>query len=181
MLEDELLKLRFILGSTGALARIYQKYADTLLTLAVALLNDASTAEDVVHDVFVRFAQSSGRFHLGGSLKSYLTTCVVNRARDVIRCQNRQTVSCLDTTIEIQSPNGDPVETIIGDELASQANEALALLPYEQREAIILYIKTDMSLKQIAELQEVPMRTVQGRYRRGLEKLRKAFAKEVRL
>jgi len=181
MLEDELLKLRFVLGSAVALARIYQKYADTLLTLAMALLNDASTAEDVVHDVFVRFAQSSGRFRLGGNLKSYLTTCLVNRARDVIRHQNRRTVSTLDTTVEIQSPDSDPVETIMGDELANQANEALAQLPYEQREAIILYIKADMSLKQIAELQEVPMRTVQGRYRRGLEKLRKAFAKEVRL
>jgi RNA polymerase sigma-70 factor (ECF subfamily) len=181
MLEDELLKLRFVLGSTAALARIYQKYANTLLTLAMALLNDASTAEDVVHDVFVRFAQSSGRFRLGGSLKSYLTTCLVNRARDVIRHQNQRTVSYLDKTIEIQSPDSDPVETIIGDELANQANEALARLPYEQREVIILYIKTDMSLKQIAELQEVPMRTVQGRYRRGLEKLRKTLAKEVRL
>ena len=140
MLEDELLKLRFVLGSAVALARIYQKYADTLLT-----------------------------------------TCLVNRARDVIRHQNRRTVSTLDTTVEIQSPDSDPVETIMGDELANQANEALAQLPYEQREAIILYIKADMSLKQIAELQEVPMRTVQGRYRRGLEKLRKAFAKEVRL
>lgn len=180
-MEDELLKLRFVLGSAVALARIYQKYADTLLTLAMALLNDASTAEDVVHDVFVRFAQSSGRFRLGGNLKSYLTTCLVNRARDVIRHQNRRTVSTLDTTVEIQSPDSDPVETIMGDELANQANEALAQLPYEQREAIILYIKADMSLKQIAELQEVPMRTVQGRYRRGLEKLRKAFAKEVRL
>ena len=181
MLEDELLKLRFVLGSTAALARIYQKYADTLLTLAMALLNDASTAEDVVHDVFVRFAQSPGRFRLSGSLKGYLTTCAVNRARDVIRRQNRQTVSRLDTTIEIRSTDSDPIDTIIGDELAKQANEALARLPYEQREAIILYIKADMSLKQIAELQEVPMRTVQGRYRRGLEKLRIAFAKEVRL
>ena len=180
-MEDELLKLRFVLGSTAALARIYQKYANTLLTLAMALLNDASTAEDVVHDVFVRFAQSSGRFRLGGSLKSYLTTCLVNRARDVIRHQNRRAVSCLDTTIEIQSPDNDPIETIIGDELANQANETLAQLPYEQREVIILYIKADMSLKQIAELQEIPMRTVQGRYRRGLEKLRKAFAKEARL
>ena len=181
MLEDELLKLRFVLGSTAALARIYQKYANTLLTLAMALLNDASTAEDVVHDVFVRFAQSSGRFRLGGSLKSYLTTCLVNRARDVIRRQNRRAVSCLDTTIEVQSPDTDPIEMIIGDELSNQANEALAQLPYEQREVIILYIKADMSLKQIAELQKVPMRTVQGRYRRGLEKLRNAFAKEVRL
>ncbi len=58
MLEDELLKMGFILGSPSALGRIYRKYADMLKTLAMVLLNDASAAEDVVHDVFVRFAQS---------------------------------------------------------------------------------------------------------------------------
>jgi len=42
MLEDELLKLRFLGGSSRALARIYRKYADRLLTLAMALLRDGS-------------------------------------------------------------------------------------------------------------------------------------------
>ncbi len=41
MLEDELLKLRFLCGSSRALAQIYRKYADRLLTLATALLRDA--------------------------------------------------------------------------------------------------------------------------------------------
>ncbi len=40
MLEDELLKIGFILGSPAALARIYRKYADALKTLAMVLLND---------------------------------------------------------------------------------------------------------------------------------------------
>ena len=179
MLEDELLKMGFILGRPSALARIYQKYADALKTLAVVLLNDASTAEDVVHDVFVRFAQSSRQFRLRGNLKSYLSTCVVNRARDCLRMQLRRTGTDLDAVAQIPAPDQGPAETLIGDELSCQAQAALLTLSYEQREAIVLHIKLAMPFKQIAKLQNVPVRTVQSRYRYGMEKLRKTLAQEL--
>ena len=50
--------------------------------MATALLADKSEAEDVVHDVFVGFIGSAGRFRLTGRLKGYLATCVANRARN---------------------------------------------------------------------------------------------------
>jgi RNA polymerase sigma factor (sigma-70 family) len=178
MLEDELLKMGFILGSPAALARIYRKYADMLKTLAMVLLNDASAAEDVVHDVFVRFAQSSRRFRLHGNLKSYLSTCVANQARDCVRMQLRRTGTDLDNLVQISAPDTEPLETVIADELSLQAQAALLTLPYEQREVIVLYAKSDMPFKQIAKLQDVPARTVQSRYRYGMEKLRKVLAQE---
>ena len=90
MIEDELLKWRFKCGSREALCRIYEKYEDYLLTLAMALLNEVNVAEDVVHDVFVSFAKSAENFRLRGSLKAYLATCLINRARDEIRRNQRQ-------------------------------------------------------------------------------------------
>lgn len=179
MLEDELLKLTFIMGSSRALARIYRKYADTLLTLAMALLNDANTAEDVVHDVFVRLAQSSGQFRLKGNLKSYLTTCLVNRVRDVVRREKRRGESPVGSVQPAVSVT-DPAQIVAGDELSRRAAGLLATLPYAQREVITLHIKAGMPFHRIAELQKVPMRTIQGRYRYGLDKLRKALAQEVR-
>ena len=59
MLEDKLLILRFKRGSAESLERIYEKYRLYLLKIAVALSYDVSVAEDVVHDVFVRFTQSA--------------------------------------------------------------------------------------------------------------------------
>ncbi|MCP4610359.1 MAG: hypothetical protein GY845_16735, partial [Planctomycetes bacterium] len=81
MIEDKLLKWKFKRGSREALQKIYEKYESYLLTLASALLNDVNTAEDVVHDTFVSFAQSPEKLKLEGSLKAYLATCLVNRAR----------------------------------------------------------------------------------------------------
>ena len=91
MLEDERLKWQFRRGSKEALARIYEKYLDLMLTLAMGLLNDKSAAQDVVHDVFVSFAKSACNFRLRGSLSGYLATSVVNRVRDHKRRLRRQT------------------------------------------------------------------------------------------
>jgi RNA polymerase sigma-70 factor (ECF subfamily) len=90
MIEDELLKIRFKYGNSSALERIYEKYADYLLTIAIALLNDTTEAEDVLHDVFVSFARTANTFKVRGSLKSYLSTCIVNRVRDRLRSKKTE-------------------------------------------------------------------------------------------
>ena len=172
MLEDELLKLRFLCGSSSALARIYRKYADQLLTLAFVLLHDMSAAEDVLHDVFVKFAQSDGTFRLTGSLRGYLATCVVNRARDVLRRNRRTGASTAD-----RAAVAEPFEALIDSEDGQAVARALGELPYEQREVVLLHVSGDMTFREIAKVQGLPLRTVQGRYRYAMKKLRSMLAK----
>jgi len=171
MLEDELLKLRFLCGSSRALAQIYRKYADWLLTLAVALLRDMNTAEDVVHDVFVKFAGANGSFRLRGSLRSYLATCVVNRARDVLR-RRRSAKSLASASAADPAVAAEPFEALVDSEDSRQVARALGELPYEQREAVLLHVTADMRFREIAKIQGVSLRTAQGRYRYAMKKLR---------
>ncbi len=171
MIEDELLKLRFKLGSEDALRRIYEKYLNYLLSVAMAFLNDTQASEDIVHDVFVALAQSAGTFRLRGSLKGYLATCVANRARDRRRAGRRQT-DRLAAQVGPELRSEPPEDQLLCDERTKQVYEALAQLPDEQREAIVLHIKADMGFKQIAEMQSVSYVAMQARYRRGMEKLR---------
>lgn len=178
MIEDELLKFRFKCGSKEALRCIYEKYLNNLLTLAMALLNDASAAEDVVHDVFVSFAKSTEEFKLRGSLKGYLATCVINRARDRIRTERRKPVSLSESNSMIPDSNG-PDKSVIYNEETQRLNCALAELPHKQREVIILHLKSRMKFKEIARLQGVSANTIQGRYRYGLNKLRSILNGEV--
>jgi RNA polymerase sigma-70 factor (ECF subfamily) len=178
MIEDELLKWRFKCGSRDALCRIYEKYQDYLLTLAMALLNDVNTAEDVLHDVFVSFAKSAGNFKLRGSLKSYLAACVTNRARDQIKRRQRE-AACLDkAALESANLNG-PEQPVVSSEQSRQLACAMARLPYEQREVITLHIKAGLKFREIAKLQGASVNTVQGRYRYGLNKLRSFLNGEV--
>jgi RNA polymerase sigma-70 factor (ECF subfamily) len=171
MLEDEWLKLRFKAGSLDALQRIYEKYRDYLLTLAMALLNDTATAEDVVHDVFVSFAQSGTRFRLHGSLRAYLATCVVNRVRDRVRARKRQALR-LDEETPLESDFDPPDGRLVSDEQSRLVARALARLSDEQREVIALHLNGQLKLREIARLQNVPLTTVRGRYRHGIEQLR---------
>jgi len=174
MIEDELLKWKFKSGSKEALPRIYEKYRDYLLTVAMALVNDAGLAEDIVQDVFVAFAQSSRTFKLRGSLKSYLATCALNRCRDQIRAHKRQPLS-LDEDTPTQSEFGPPDRRMISDEQSRQVAGAMAQLPDEQREVIALHLNAAMKLRHIAGLQNVSVSTIKGRYRYGLQKLRSAL------
>ncbi|HUT31239.1 MAG TPA: sigma-70 family RNA polymerase sigma factor [Sedimentisphaerales bacterium] len=171
MLEDKLLMWKFKRGSTEALARIYEKHKGCLLTLASTLLNDVNSAEDVVHDFFVWLAQSPHRLKLDGSLKGYLATCVANRVRDKIRARGRQPVG-LDKAGPISSElKGPEMSAVYGEELEA-LSKAIAQLPYEQWETIALHIKGGMRFRQIADLQNTSVKTVQSRYRYGLNRLR---------
>jgi len=179
MIEDELLKLRFRYGSRAALCRIYEKYLNHLLTLAMALLNDKGAAEDVVHDVFICFAGLAANFKLHGSLRSYLATAVVNRARDRLR-KNPCSVVSLDGLDLPDSRLRNPCDSIVFSEEAQRLTQALSELSAEQREVVILRITGGMRFKQIAEFQGVSVDTVQGRLRYGLTKLRSILNGEIK-
>jgi RNA polymerase sigma factor (sigma-70 family) len=178
MIEDEILKWQFKQGNSEALRRIYEKYQDYLLTVAISLLNDVNTAEDVLGDVFVSFAQSYKDFRVRGSLKYYLITCVVNRARDHYRSKKRQPMS-LEADEAIRSNEKESWEKVISDEQSMILNAALARLSDEQKEAVTLHLLAGMKFKQIANLQNVTVSTVQGRYRYGLDKLRSILNGEI--
>ena len=104
MLEERLLVFRFNRGDRTVLRRIYEKYKDDLVTLAAALSNDKTTAEDAVHDAFVAFIRSTGSLRLTGSLKGYLARCVVNNVRSRYRTAQRRHDIALDQIGPVPSP-----------------------------------------------------------------------------
>ena len=179
MLEDRLLVWKFKHGSTDAFCRIYEKYRDDLLKLALSLLNEADMAEDVVHDVFTMFIRNRRQFQLTGRLKSYLATCVANRARNENRSHKRRHHSGLDGVDSVTSDSNQPDRWIVCNDEFRRLNEALAQLPYEQRETVILRAQSGMKFRHIAEAQHISIKTVQSRYRTGLSKLRSLLNSEV--
>ena len=178
MIEDELLKWKFNQGSTESLSCIYQKYLDDLLTLAVGLLNDPNEAEDIVQDVFVSFVKSTKKIKLRGSLKAYLVTSVVNRVRDRIR--KRRTRSLDQDRLKVDIDLQKPDQSLIYSEQWHRLIQALDELPYKQREAVLLRLKSDMKFREIAKVQNVSIHTAMGRYRSGMNRLRSNLNGEVR-
>ena len=179
MIEDRVLVWRFNRGDPAALCRIYEKYRDGLLKVAAALLNDRSGVEDVLHDVFVDFAQTTGRFHLQGSLRGYLSICIANRARDMNRTGRRHTTVSLDEMNAHPVDGNSPEEAAMSRDLVAKLDAAMAELPDEQRETIVLHLQGKLPFREIAGLKEISINTALSRYRYGLEKLRSTFDGEL--
>jgi RNA polymerase sigma-70 factor (ECF subfamily) len=172
MVEDRILIWKFKRGSRDALRRIYGKYENDLLKLAVSLAGDVGTAEDVVQDVFVSFAQTGRRIRPAGDLRKYLITCVANRIRNRRRDQQRHGASSLEGVESVPCGGRNPEQWAILNEELLRLSRAMARIPYEQREVVGLYMEGDMTFRQIAAIQDVSINTVQGRYRYGMTKLR---------
>ena len=178
-LEDKLLIWKLNRGGQDALCRIYEKYRDDLVRIAAGLLNGVSPAEDIVQEVFLTLVRSVGSTEIKTSLKGYLTTCVVNRVRNSGRTKmTRETVRLEDvepTASSIKSPD----QGVLCDEEFQQLYRAMARLPYEQKEAVILHIQGQMKFREIAKLQNVSIKTALSRYRYGLNKLRSMLQDEA--
>ena len=179
MVEDRLLIWRFKLGSSEALREIYQKYKNDMLRLAVALTNDISLAEDVVQDVFVSFAQSAATIKSRGNLKKYLATCVANRVRNAKRDRQRHEAACMKGADCVDCDIKRPEQWAVLSEELELLGEAMAQIPYEQREVLSLYMQGGMTFRQIAKVRNASINTIQGRYRYGLDKLRSILNSEM--
>lgn len=171
MLEDKLLVWKLKHGNSDALRHIYEKYKRDLLALAITLSNDRAAAEDVVHDVFISFAQYAEKLELRTSLKNYLLSCIANRVRNLHR-EKFQQVLQVDTAENISADSDGPEQMAIASEELQRVGHAMFQLSYEQREVIILHLQGGMRFRAIARSQGVSINTIQSRYRYGLNKLR---------
>jgi len=178
-LEDKLLIRKLNRGNEDALCRIYQKYRDDLVRIAAGLLNDVSTAEDVVQEVFLMLVRYADRYTITKSLKGYLTACVANKVRNVYRTKSAQPSVSLDGLKQEVSKSKGPEQCVVCDEEFQNLYKAIAQLPYEQKEAVILHIQGKMKFRHIARLQGTSIKTTLSRYRYGLNKLRSMLNSEV--
>ncbi len=177
MLEDQWLKWKLRRGSAEALARVYEKYLKAMLALAMGLLNQRAAAEDVVQDVFLSFARCAKDLHAEGSLRSYLATCVLNRVRDYRRQQRRHTYRDARSCLSNEAPAPD--RAVIRAEQTARLHDAIAELPEEQREVVLLRLKANLKFRDIARLQQTSLNTTLSRYQYGLDRLRSRLNGEV--
>ncbi|MFI7148213.1 RNA polymerase sigma factor [Nonomuraea sp. NPDC050022] len=146
------------------LVAFYRQHRLGLVRLAVLLLGDQETAEDVVQDVFARL---HGRWRPGVTTIAYVRTCVLNGSRSVLR---RRALAL--RRVEPVAGLADSAETaaLIG-ESRREVLLALARLPRRQREALVLRFYLDLSDAEIAEAMRVRQSTVRSMTARARARL----------
>jgi RNA polymerase sigma-70 factor (ECF subfamily) len=169
MLEDRWLLWKLKRGDADALRQVYEKYKHDLLGLAVTLSRDKAVAEDAMHDAFVSFVRLSPKLQLRTSLRSYLLTAVANRVRSLNRSPSQTAMPGGSSDCPCEPL---PDEAAMQKERTTLLDRALAQLPDDQREAVVLHLQAGMRFREIADSQNVSINTIQSRYRYGLERLR---------
>ena len=161
-------------GSPRGIEELYDAYGSLAYTLALRIVNNQHTAEDVVQETFLAVWRKAERYDATrGSLKSWLCRICRNRALDRVR-SNRSRVA-FDVSIDeaVHEPSLSDTWSEVAAELTrQQVRQALDELPAEQRQTLELAYFGGYSQTEISRAMDVPLGTVKGRARLGLARLR---------
>jgi RNA polymerase sigma-70 factor (sigma-E family) len=150
------------------LAGLYASHRLSLVRMAVLLVDDLGSAEDVVHDAFIALHQYQHRLREPKAAIGYLRTTVVNNARSVLR--KRQTVRR--HLREVRIVDAEPADSELM--LASEHQGLLAAvrtLPARQQEVLALRYWANLSESEIAEALGISRGSVKSNASRGMDKL----------
>ena len=160
--------------------RAFDEHHRAVYTAAFRIVNDASQAQDVVQDVFLRLWRRPGSFDASrGDLGTYLRLLGRSRALDLWReGQVRgRAADRLKVVTGTEEPRVEDHPGILAerDHNRAEVREALNKLPEAQREAIVLAYWGGLTADQIARRAHVPLGTAKSRIRLGLARLRDEF------
>jgi len=156
-----------------ALAEVYRRHGGAVYGLARRVLNNASEAEDVTQEVFLRLWNQPDRFDPGrGTLRSFLLTQSHGRAVDAVRSlkarRHRESGEARRTATAEYDMQHEVWDLAVADQVA----RALGDLPDDERRAIELAYFDGHTYVEVADLLGQPEGTVKSRIRNGMRRMR---------
>ena len=164
-----------------AFKRAFEQHHRAVYTAAFRILGDATQAQDVVQDVFLRLWRRPTSFDASrGDLGTYLRLMGRSRALDLWR-ESQVRGRAAERMKLVTSPDESRVEehpAVLAEreQDSAEVRAALGRLPEAQREAIVLAYWGGLTADQIARRADVPLGTAKSRIRLGLARLRDDFA-----
>ena len=164
----------------GAFEILYDRHGGAAYSLAHRIVGDPGAAEDVTQEAFLSIWRSGARFDAArGSVRSWTLGVVRNRSIDALRRQagNAPKLDFDDDAALAAQPAGELTDSeAIRRETARRVRGAMRELPEEQSEVIGLAYFGGFTHSEIAQMLSMPLGTVKGRMRLGLEKIRLSLA-----
>jgi RNA polymerase sigma-70 factor, ECF subfamily len=163
-------------GDPRAFEVLYDRHAGAAYSLAYRIVGHAGRAEDVTQEAFISIWRSRQRYRPErGSVRTWVLGIVHNRAIDGLRRNtphDRRRASMEGVEERHEAPERTEVEAARRED-ARTVQRAMEQLPDDQRRTIELAYFGGFSHSEIAEMLQMPIGTVKGRVRLGLEKLRR--------
>ena len=164
----------------GAFEVFYDRHGGVAYSLAYRIVGERGAAEDVVQEAFISIWRSGARYDAArGSVRTWMLGIVRNRAIDALRSKAGRApkLDFDDDSILEHRPSGELTDSeALRRETAQEVRGALDELPGEQSKVIQLAYFGGFSHSEISRILNLPMGTVKGRMRLGLEKIRGELA-----
>jgi len=176
---DEELVARSRSGDLESFNQLILRWERPIYALAYRVIGQEEDARDVAQETFLRAFRALPGFKGEAKFSSWIYRIALNLCRDWIRRKRRTPVSQLPEDVDLddlvaeRGPTESVEDLVARRELSAVVEEAMAILPEEQRTAVILKEYHGMTFQEIAELQGVPLSTVKTRLYQGLSVLRK--------
>lgn len=175
-------------GDVDSFNELILRWERPIYALAYRVLGREEDARDVCQEAFLRAYRALPGFKGEAKFSSWLYRITLNLCRDWIRRQRRAPVTQMPDEVDVleaaAAAASEPRETIedlvARRELSAVVEAAMALLPAEQRTAIILKEYHGMTFQEIADLQGCPLSTVKTRLYQGLSVLRRHLERHAR-
>ena len=182
---DEELVARSISGDADSFNELIRRWERPIYALAYRVIGREEDARDVCQETFLRAFRALKGFRGQAKFSSWLYRIALNLCRDWVRRERRTPVVQAPEGIDLMdlAAVGAPTESIedlvARKDLTRTVERAMALLPEEQRTAIILKEYHGLTFQEIAELIGCPLSTVKTRLYQGLTVLRRELARDT--
>jgi len=178
---DETLVAQARRGDTVAFDDLVIRYQDRVFNMSYRMLGNREDAMDVSQEVFVTVFRSIGRFQERARFGTWLYRIIVNRCRDELRrrvsVKHTRPASLSAGDVEPAARVGaGPVEQASARELQVLLERAIAELPEDVREVMVLRDTEDLAYEEIAAIVDVPVGTVRSRLNRARTLLKERLA-----
>jgi RNA polymerase sigma-70 factor (ECF subfamily) len=171
-LDDSTLLALVQRGDEGAMTSLFDRYSKIVYSVALRVLRDPSSAEDVLQEIFMQIWRSPDSFvATRGSLGGWLA--VVSRNRSIDNLRRKRPTEQVDEIVLASPYNlADEAER---NSMMEKARTVIVGLPLEQRKTLEMAFFDGLTHSEIAEMTGDPLGTVKTRIRSALLSLRKAF------
>lgn len=180
---DESLMAALAAGDDLALNRLMDRWQVPLRGFLYRYTQNDQDAMDLAQETFVRIYQHRKRFRAGARFSTWMFQIALNLARSRARWQHRHPADAPDRTEEIPDARPpvagepDPADEALKAERALMVRRAIAELPGDLREAVVLFEYEDKSHAEIATIARTTPKAVETRLYRARQQLRKSLAR----